>query len=295
MVMEVPVFRRLVLVLLALALTLLAARSRAEDLPADTLEDLVARARAHQEETEQRIRRYSWIQHEELVVTKPSGEIVEQGQRRVRVFPFDGGVITELLEVDGRMPTKKELAQNERRNQRMQDRARKAEARHSEAAGEGEPEEAPSGALIELLSRTRFELAGRLEQDGRELIGIAFEPDPRAPGEGVEKKLLRHSRGTVWLDAETAQPVRGEAGAADKFRVKGVVGVKDFSLVAEQVRIGGEVWLPSRLVFEGDVSLLGMKRRFRTEVAFSDYSRASTAVEAEVGGPVSEEERSREP
>lgn len=241
----------------------------------DTLKDLVVRARAHQEETDKVLRKYSWIQHESSELSKPNGDIAQRSQRKVRVFPDKGGTFVELLEVDGRPPTKKELAANEKQNARMEERAEKKS---------DDPDDDANGALLELLSRTRCEIVGRHEENGRELIGIAFEPDPKAEGEGVEKKLLRHSRGTVWLDAETAQPVRGEAGAADKFRMKGVVGIKDFSLIAEQVRVGEEVWLPSRFHFEGDFSFLGIKRSIKTEVTFSDYSRASVSTEAEVEG-----------
>ena len=263
------------ILLLALTRTVFA---QAPEAPvAETLKDLVARARAHQEETDRVLRKYSWIQHESTELRKPNGEVAQRQQRKLRVFPDKEGTFVELLEVDGRPPTKKELAATEKQNARSAERAEKR--------SEGSDDDA-NGALLELLSRTRCEIAGRHEENGRELVGIAFEPDPKAEGEGVEKKLLRHSRGTVWLDAETAQPVRGEAGAADKFRMKGVVGIKDFSLIAEQVRVGEEAWLPSRFHFEGDFSFLGMKRSIKTEVTFSNYSRASVSTEAEVeGGP----------
>ncbi len=245
---------------------------------AEALADLVARARAHQQDTAAMLRRYSWVQHETTEITKPSGKVAERSERKVRVFPIEGGVVVDLIEVDGRAPTAKELAANEKRNERASQDA----ARRAAEAQPDEPDEDAAGSLLELLSRTRFEVAGRQVENGRELIGIAFEPDPKARGEGPEKKLLRHVRGTVWLDAETAQPVRCEAGAADRFRMKAVVGVKSFALEAEQVRVADEIWLPSRFRFEGDFTLLGIKRHVRTDVAFSEYSRASVATESEI-------------
>lgn len=275
---------RIAVVTLALLMAAsVAAQDAAPALAADELKDLVARARAHQQETDLLLRKYSWVQEATVVLTKPSGEVVQRDQRKYRVFPVEGGVVTDLLEVDGRAPTKKELAANEKQNERMAARAKKDAARKA-AGDEDASDDDANSALLELLSRTKYEIVGTQQENGRELIGIAFEPDPKAEGEGIERKLLRHSRGTVWLDKETAQPVRGESGAADKFRLKGVVGVKDFSLVAEQVRVHDEIWLPSRFHFDGDFTLLGVKRRITTDVAFSEYSRASVETEAEVGG-----------
>src|SRR5436190_8339133 len=147
---------------LALLAACLALGARAESTP--ELADLIARARAHQEETGKLLRQYSWVQSETFVLKKPSGEIAEQAARKLRVYPIEGGVFLELLEVDGRAPKPKELKEIEKLNARSE-----KEAAKREASDKPDDDTDASGALLELLGRTRSEVVGRVTENGREL------------------------------------------------------------------------------------------------------------------------------
>ncbi|MEM7244284.1 MAG: hypothetical protein AAF533_03010 [Acidobacteriota bacterium] len=252
----------------------------AADTPEVDLDALVERARANAKRSEEAIVHYTFLQHETSVVRKKNGDVVEENERLYRVVPLEIGIVRELLEVDGRAPTKKELKKNEKQNDREVDRETKKREKLAEA-GEEEADESGSARLIELLSRTDYEVVGREMVDGRELIGLAFEPSVVEGEKGVTKKLLKHLRGTVWLDMETGEAVRAEAGNADRFRLKGVVGVKDFSFRLEQVRVHDELWLPSIVEVDGLVSVMGLKRRFESVITFSEHRKATVSVEEE--------------
>ena len=247
------------------------------------LEQLIEKARAQVEAKREILQTYIFEQHEVTEVRKPKGKVTQKIDRVVLIVPVAWGTEEYLRKVDGEDATEKQQKPFEKRNRKRRERYEKKQQKATRSGEEESGAESSLVELIELLNRTNYRIVGRENHQGRELVCIEFDPSEGREAKGMERKIFRHMQGTACLDSESGEPVRFDVGNTGKFRLRGVVGVKEVSLSLRQERVNEEIWLPASVHFKGLASVLGVKRRVDSRMTFGNYRKATVEITESVG------------
>lgn len=140
-------------------------------------------------------------------------------------------------------------------------------------------------SLFELLSMTDHEYAGTCSWDGRPMHVVSFRPpatfDPMNPVERVTGAM----KGTILIDASDMEVARAEGETVAPISWgAGMVNLKSARVLLEYARVHGELWLPTREVFEITSRVLLDNERVRVTHLFDDFTKATVEVETEYGG-----------
>ena len=142
-------------------------------------------------------------------------------------------------------------------------------------------------SLMELLQLTDYEYAGACELADRPIHVLTFEPpatfDPMNP---VERVMTAMS-GTLMIDGRDLQVMRAEAVTVAPITWgAGMVKLRSAHVVLDYSKVNGEIWLPSRDVFEFDSRVIFADERQRFTHVFDDFHKATVEVETEYDYPV---------
>ncbi len=120
-----------------------------------------------------------------------------------------------------------------------------------------------------------FSWIGRESRDGRTLIKIHMDPNPKFKATSRETEIFSHTTATLWVDEASEHVARIEAELNSDFGVVGGVVGKAYRgshLVIEQTEVAPGVWLPS--LYQYDLSL----REFLFSSEFHERTEASRYV-----------------
>jgi hypothetical protein len=118
-----------------------------------------------------------------------------------------------------------------------------------------------------------FHLLGEDVVDGRPAWRIAAAP---APGyKGKYSGLLRNLAGTLWIDKEDFQFVKGDIHAIRGFSIGLFLAsiAEGSHLYFENMRLSDGIWVSRRAGFEGSARLLVRRIRQDEELQFSDFRK----------------------
>ncbi|HML18934.1 MAG TPA: hypothetical protein VK419_18005 [Bryobacteraceae bacterium] len=119
------------------------------------------------------------------------------------------------------------------------------------------------GALAITPANYKFKYKGAMNQNGRRVQILQVTP---------RKKMVGLFRGEIWMDAETAMPVR-EAG---RFVKNPSIGLKKVEFVREY-EIQDGVAIPTHIESTADVRVVG---RAELSIDFSNFTRQESAEDA---------------
>jgi hypothetical protein len=140
-------------------------------------------------------------------------------------------------------------------------------------------------AIQEVPEAFDFRLIGEEEVNGRPAWVIAVKPRPGYNPSNWRAKLFTQLEGKLWVDKESYQWARAEAGLVDNVSFGWIlVRMREGGRVeVENVPLDGELWAPKRLWYT--VSLrVGLVKNYRVEQEsrFSDYQAPETGGSEEL-------------
>lgn len=192
----------------------------------------------------------------------------------------DGRGVTrrELVEVDGRPPTEREIEKA-----RDEDGKRREKASR-EGAGSG-TDDLLSGRLplSDLLTRYDFRFVREETHDGRPAYLVEFGPREGLAAKTIRDRVLNGFAGRAWIDAAELQAIRIEGRLTRPVKVAGglALDLKNVGFVYEGRPVLPGVWAPclEEIRVDGKAALvLGFTREIRYE--FSGYRGTETVAQA---------------
>ena len=168
------------------------------------------------------------------------GEVNWRQEMLFQVTPTAEGLDEEILEIDGREPTPKEVAEH-----RKAGRFEKHYATSADVALEN-----PFGsdlALLPLVYEQEHRYAGEEEVDGIPCHRIRWAARPEPADQPVEERLKHAMKGSVCLATDGNHLVQAEMQTVRPV-AKGPVRIESMRLRFE-VRQVEDVWLPSKLQY----------------------------------------------
>jgi hypothetical protein len=254
--------------------------------PSDGLPDaraLVERVLEHRPCVIEEAERYTYkVRETKFDVRRARGSrpprLGKDEERLWQVFPAFPRPLRRLLERDGRPLAPDE----ERREDERVARGLRAKPERGTRRSEDDLK------LGEVLAACRLESVERTEVDGRPVVVVEVRGDPSFRPRSPSQKIARHLHGHLWIDPEDLQVVRAEASVGKVRFLGGLAAVLDeASLVFEQERVDGRVWLPaySEIRYRGRLYLFHRVDRLET-ARFYEYRRFDTRVEVSYGAPV---------
>ena len=193
------------------------------------------------------------------------GEVSWGQEMLFQVTPTAEGFEEEIIEIDGREPTAKEVAEH-----RKAGRFEKHYATSADVAIDN-----PFGsdlALLPLVYEQEHRYAGEEEVDGIPCHRIRWEARPEPAGQPVEERLKHAMKGSVCLATDGNHLVQTEMQTVRPV-AKGPVRIHSMRLRFE-VRQVEDAWLPAVFEMRSELKLPGKKMRKHNIYRYSDYRRA---------------------
>lgn len=192
----------------------------------------------------------------------------------------DGRGVTrrQLLEVDGRPPTDREVARTQRQDEKRREKA----ARNGSEDG---TDDLLSGRLplSDLLTRFDFRFVCEEPFAGRPAYLVEFGPKEGLQARTLKDRVLNGFAGRAWIDAAELQPIRIEGRLTRPVQVAGglALSLRDVRFLYEGHPVLPGVWAPCLEEIRVDARaavFLGFSREVRYE--FSGYRGVSPVAEA---------------
>lgn len=175
------------------------------------------------------------------------------------VFWINGVEVHKLTRKDGRDLTpdeqRKESERIDKEVAKAKERKQKADAKGKETDSRGH-EEVTVSRFLELGSFTH---PRRVRLNGRETIAVDYTGDPKAKTRNRTEDVIRDLSGTIWVDEQDRTITRLEGRFARAFKIGGGLLMsikKDTSFSMDQIKVNGEVWLPSRIEGRGGARVM---------------------------------------
>lgn len=137
-------------------------------------------------------------------------------------------------------------------------------------------------SLWELLQLTDYDYAGACQINGRPMHVLTFDPPESFDAVNPVERVMTAMSGTLLLDGHDLQVSRAEGLTVGPMTWGvGMVKLKQAHVLLEYAKVQGEIWLPSRDVFEFDTRVLLKSERQRFTHVFDEFRKASVEVETE--------------
>jgi hypothetical protein len=96
------------------------------------------------------------------------------------------------------------------------------------------------------------------------------------------ERVMTAMSGTLLIDGNDLQVMRAESMTVAPIKWgAGMVALKSAHVILEYSKVGGEIWLPSRDVFEFDTRVILGRQRQRFTRVFDDFRKATVEIETE--------------
>jgi len=208
-----------------------------------------------------------------------SGKVRKDEIRTWDVIPMEGTSYRRLVarndvplsaEEQRYEQEKQRLNADQRRNETPQERQRRVkdwERRQQQRTHE---------PLKELPDAFNFTPAGETLVDGRTVYVIDARPKPGYHPKSLAASYFPKIKARLWIDKAEGQWVKVEGETLDTISIAGFVlrVAKGTRYVAEQMRVGENVWVPKRVWYKASARIALFKSiQLEVETRLSDYRR----------------------
>ncbi len=265
----------------------------AENLDVVSLLREVAR---NQDQLEQRVTEYSFIQKETAREINSKGELKKETVKVYEVFPIaNRGPVMKLISENGvvlegeraakeQKRVEEEFAKAERDKEKDAQRAQKDKAeRQRKRANGGKEEDTDDDVEISQFLKIHEFVSPRIERfRDRDAVVFDFRPRPGFKPSNREEDLISKLVGVAWIDPVDKQVMRLEARLAEGFKMAGGLLVNlrpGAAFVMEQTRMIEGIWLPRTAQINLSVKvLLFGGGDYNQTIEWSDYKHFSGDV-----------------
>ena len=259
--------------------------------PQEQFRELLRYAQDREVENEKRLRDYTYIEREEQHKLDGKGEVKKVQTRTSEVLEVYGEPVERLIAKDDKPLPEEEAKKEDEKIQKIIDkRKNESEGERRKRVEKEEKERAEDRKFVlEIADAFNFHLVGSEEMNGRDTWVIDCEPRADYQPRERETRILSKFKGRLWIDKQEGQWVKFDITAIDTVSVGWFLVRlhKGARIVAEQVKINDEVWLPKHVSARVDARL-ALVKGFNEEIdeSYRDYKkfRAESRVTA-VGDP----------
>ena len=206
--------------------------------------------------------RHSFKRHVTRQQLDDDGDVEFRQVMLFQITPTAEGFDEQLLKMDGRKPTEKEVAKHRK--------AGKFEKHYAQT--DGVILSNPFGAdlpLLPLIYEQQHRYVGEEAVAGIPCHRIRFDTRPDPADAPIEVRLRHAMKGSLCISKVGSRLLQVEAESVREVR-KGPIRIHHMGLRFES-RPHGDVWLPEIFELKSDVRLLGQKMRRHNIYRFSDY------------------------
>jgi hypothetical protein len=240
--------------------------------PLPDIKQLLSVVQKNQEQLESLIDQYSCTEDEEVRELDKDGKVKKTIAKEYMDFYLGGQLVRREVKKDGKPLTTDE---QKKEDGRIEKRIRDYDKKKSE--GEDASKKKERIDVSTFLRSSDFTHPRWERFRAHEVIVFDFAPIPAYKPRNRTEDLLHKLVGTLWVDDQARQVVRLEAHLSDSFKLAGGLLAsihKGSSLVMEQARTNGEVWLPSYVDAHFSARLLLLSSALGDYASkFSDYKK----------------------
>ena len=240
--------------------------------PLPDIKRLLSDVQDNQKQLEGVVDQYSCTENEEERELDKNGQVKKTTVKEYMDFYLGGELVRREVKKDGKPLTTDE---QKKEDGRIEKRIRDYDKKKSEGEDASKKKERID---VSTFLRSSDFTHPRWEQfRAHEVIVFDFAPNPAYKPRNKTEDLLHKLVGTLWVDDQDHQVVRLEAHLSDSFKLAGGLLAsirKGSSLVMEQAKTNGEVWLPSYVDAHFSARLLLLASALGDYASkFSDYKR----------------------
>jgi len=254
-------------------------------IPQEQFRELMRYAQDKEVENEKRLRDYTYIERGEEHKLDKHGQVKKIESRTREVLEVYGEPIELLIAKDDKPLSAEDAKKEEDRITRITDKRKNESESERRKRLEKEEKERQEDRkfVLEIADAFTFRLVGSETLNGRETWVIEGDPRPGYHAKERSTQLLTKFRGRVWIDKQEGQWVKLDITATGAisfgwFLARVHPGAR---VVAEQVKINDEVWLPKHVAVQIDLRLALLKDENEDiDETFRDYRkfRADTKI-----------------
>jgi len=207
-------------------------------------------------------------------------QVTEMEITKYLQYPLHGALYDELIEMDGRALSEKEVREEAKKRQEFIRGVRE----RIERGEHPQPESGPGVRFNqEFVGRYEVKVVGSEAVRGHRCWMIDFEPRKgKLPVRDRMDRALNRSTGRFWISREDYGLVRLEFALREPFKywgglvavIRNTEGVLDFS------RVEPDVWLPANFDLKLDLKIMLVKNiRRHISKKWTDYRRAAGTAE----------------
>jgi len=240
--------------------------------PLPDIKRLLSDVQDNQKQLEGVVDQYSCTENEEERELDKNGQVKKTTVKEYMDFYLGGELVRREVKKDGKPLTTDE---QKKEDGRIEKRIRDYDKKKSEGEDASKKKERID---VSTFLRSSDFTHPRWEQfRAHEVIVFDFAPNPAYKPRNKTEDLLHKLVGTLWVDDQDHQVVRLEAHLSDSFKLAGGLLAsirKGSSLVMEQAKTNGEVWLPSYVDAHFSARLLLLSSALGDYTSkFSDYKK----------------------
>ncbi|MGC9996688.1 MAG: hypothetical protein ABSE79_15325 [Terriglobia bacterium] len=240
--------------------------------PLPDIKRLLSDVQDNQKQLEGVVDQYSCTENEEERELDKNGQVKKTTVKEYMDFYLGGELVRREVKKDGKPLTTDE---QKKEDGRIEKRIRDYDKKKSEGEDASKKKERID---VSTFLRSSDFTHPRWEQfRAHEVIVFDFAPNPAYKPRNKTEDLLHKLVGTLWVDDQDHQVVRLEAHLSDSFKLAGGLLAsirKGSSLVMEQAKTNGEVWLPSYVDAHFSARLLLLSSAVGDYASkFSDYKK----------------------
>lgn len=281
---------RILLLILPLACNVLglAQPKVSDNRPLPDINQLLMDVQKNQKQIDDLTDKYACKEATEEHELDKKGAVKKTKTFQYEVFYLGGEPVRRLVAKDGKPLSEGDL---KKENDKVEKRIKEYQKEQQEDAEARKKRQKDQVDISTFLRIAHFFNPRRESFRGHEVIVFDFVPNPAYKPQNRSEDLLHKLNGTLWVDEQAHQVVRLEAHLGDSLKFGGGLFAsvrKGSSLVFEQERINGELWLPSYAEVHFSARLLLFKNMtgdFNSH--FSDYKkfRVESVVKPLKGDP----------
>lgn len=265
-----------------------AAASLATGLAAQDAREIVRRSVDLDQANWLRMKDYTWVAHSTERHYGSDGKVKSTQESAWETVMLDGEPYRRMLERDGRpLPPAEQKKQQDKLDKSVARLAHETPEEKRRRLADYEMRRRKEREFLrEIPDAYDFRVEGDAQVDGHDAWVIAGTPHAGYHARDRDAKALLKIRGKLWVDKSSYQWVRLEAETTETiafglFLARLNPGA---SLIFEQTRIAGDLWLPKRMDMKGAGRLALFKRiAIDQEITWTNYRRFQVDSKIVVG------------
>jgi hypothetical protein len=205
------------------------------------------------------------------------GQVASRTVKEFEVFYVTGEEVRRLVSKDGKaLAGDEKKKEDERFNKEFEKLQKHAAELAADPKKQKKEDEKTNAQVSDILRALKFSNARRERFRGQDVIAVDMGPNPEYKPKKTVENIVQKLAGVVWIDEQARDVARLEAHFTDSAKVgAGILAALDkgSSLVFENAKVNGEVWLPVYSEVHASGRVVFVKLKSHEINRYSDYKK----------------------